>query len=63
VLGEDRARALLFKNLATLRADAPLFADVEELRWRGPTPAFRAIAEEIGDKRLLERCDKALDKA
>ena len=36
VLGDNRERALLFKKLATLRTDAPLFGDVEELRWRGP---------------------------
>ena len=36
VLGENRERALLFKKLATLRTDAPLFDDVEQLRWRGP---------------------------
>src|SRR5881397_2472983 len=37
VLGDRRELALLFKNLATLRVDAPLFAHVDELRWRGPT--------------------------
>jgi 5'-3' exonuclease len=58
VLGKDRERALLFKNLATLRTDAPLFANVEELRWRGPTQAFPAAARQIGDARLLERCEK-----
>lgn len=36
VLGEKRALALLFKNLATLRTDANLFTDVDELEWRGP---------------------------
>ena len=41
VLGEHRELALLFKKLATLRTDAPLFDDVDELRWRGPTDAFR----------------------
>src|SRR6201999_4577277 len=39
-LGERRDLALLFKKLATLRTDAPVFAKVEELRWRGPTAAF-----------------------
>src|SRR5882672_5078472 len=34
---ENRERALLFKTLATLRTDAPLFKDVDELRWTGPT--------------------------
>jgi len=59
VLGKDREHALLFKRLATLRTDAPLFADVEELRWRGPTEAFPAVAAQIADKRLLERCVRA----
>jgi len=40
--------ALLFKNLATLRTDAPLFADVEQLRWRGATDSFGKMAEKIG---------------
>ena len=59
VLGERRELALLFKRLATLRADAPLFADVEELRWRGPTDAFAAWTERMEDARLLERSVKA----
>ena len=59
VLGEQRERALLFKLLATLRADAPLFDDVEDLRWRGPKGAFTEWAERIGDPRLLTRCRKA----
>jgi 5'-3' exonuclease len=59
VLGENRERALLFKNLATLRSDAGLFASVEELRWRGPTEAFPAVAAQVGDERLLERCARA----
>jgi 5'-3' exonuclease len=57
-LGDRREMALLFKNLATLRTDAPLFADVEELRWPGPTPAFATGAELIGDARLLARCTR-----
>jgi 5'-3' exonuclease len=59
VLGERRALALLFKNLATLRTDAPLFRDVDELRWRGPTSEFAACAERLGDGRLLKRALKA----
>ena len=51
----DRERALLFKRLATLRSDAPLFSDVDALRWRGPTPAFPAFSEKIGDPKLLPR--------
>ena len=59
VLGERRELALLFKDLATLRTDAPLFRAAKELQWRGPTGAFAAWAERLGDARLLERCAKA----
>ncbi|MEA2559764.1 MAG: 5-3 exonuclease [Acidobacteriota bacterium] len=55
-LREHRDLALRFKDLATLRADAPLFRDVDELRWRGPTPAFAAYTERLKDARLLQRC-------
>jgi 5'-3' exonuclease len=59
VLGGERELALLFKDLATLRTDAPLFRDVEELRWRGATPAFAQWTERIEAPRLLERALKA----
>lgn len=52
----DRDLALRFKDLATLRTDAPLFGDIDELRWRGPTPDFAAYAERLGDARLPQRC-------
>jgi 5'-3' exonuclease len=44
-LAEQWEHALLFRDLATLRADIPLFENVEELRWRGPTPDFVAFAQ------------------
>ena len=59
VLGEQRDAALLFKNLATLRTDAKLFANVDELRWRGPPDAFATMVERLGDARLLARARKA----
>jgi len=43
-LCRDWDNALLFRKLATLRIDIPLFDDVEELRWNGPKPEFEAIA-------------------
>src|SRR5687768_4305303 len=58
-LGAERERALLFKTLARLRTDAPLFADVDELKWKGPTPAFTEWAARIDPKRLLVRALKA----
>jgi 5'-3' exonuclease len=59
VLGERRAEALLFKRLATLRTDAPLFEDVEQLHWRGPTADFAALAARMGAERVLARSQKA----
>ena len=56
VLADNRERALLFKDLATLRTDAPLFQDVDELRWRGPASGFAAYVDRLGDARLLKRC-------
>ncbi len=48
-----------YKNLATLRTDAPLFKNSETLRRRGATPGFAAWADQIESPRLLERCEKA----
>jgi 5'-3' exonuclease len=45
-LVRERDRALLFRTLATLRTDIPLFDDVDQLRWKGPTPAF----DELGPR-------------
>ena len=55
----QRALALLFKDLATLRTDAPLFDDAESLRWQGPTPAFTALAERMNQAGLVERARRA----
>jgi 5'-3' exonuclease len=46
-LARERERALLFRTLATLRTDIPLFEDVEQLRWHGPTPVFAALAARL----------------
>jgi 5'-3' exonuclease len=58
VLGDHLELALLFKKLATLRTDAPLFTDVEALRWRGATDAFTRTAEQIGAPALMTRIAK-----
>jgi 5'-3' exonuclease len=58
-LADQRANALLFKDLATLRDDAELFDDVDELRWKGPTPDFAKFAEAIGAPQLAERAKRA----
>jgi len=41
---EQRDRAFLFRDLATLRTDIPVFDSVEELRWTGPGERFPALA-------------------
>jgi 5'-3' exonuclease len=59
VLGDARELALLFKDLATLRAEADVVADVAAMRWQGPAPAFRDVAKALGDTRLVQRADAA----
>ncbi|MDQ2667123.1 MAG: flap endonuclease [Gemmatimonadota bacterium] len=56
VLGENRTLALLFKDLATLRTNAPIFTNVEEIRWKGPLPEFAALTQRMGDTKLVPRC-------
>jgi 5'-3' exonuclease len=57
-----REQALLFKRLATLRTDAPLFDNVDQLRWRGPTSGFAELAKKMGEPRLLARANAAAAK-
>jgi len=55
VLGENRDLALLFKQLATLRTDVPLFENVDTLEWRGPTAAFAGVCAQLGAPEFVER--------
>lgn len=57
-LGKRRELALLFKQLATLKTDAPLFSKVSELKWEGPTKIFAEWSERLGDK-VIVRSSKA----
>ena len=50
--------ALLYRTLATLRLDVPVFGSVEELRWQGPRPQFEALCREMGAADLFERATK-----
>jgi 5'-3' exonuclease len=54
-LSRERDRALLFRTLATLRTDVPLFEDVDQLRWNGPTPTFDEIASRLDAARTKTR--------
>jgi 5'-3' exonuclease len=46
-LAREREHAFLFRDLATLRTDIPVFDNVDRLRWTGPTAAFAAFAERL----------------
>ena len=46
-LARERDSALLFRTLATLRADVALFNSIDELHWAGPTPAFDELGKRI----------------
>jgi 5'-3' exonuclease len=46
-LARERERALLFRDLATLRTAIPLFSAVDDLQWRGPTSAFADLAVQL----------------
>jgi 5'-3' exonuclease len=58
-LGDRRDLALLFKKLATLRTDAPLFSNIDEIEWRGPSATFPNFALRFADDRLVNRATKA----
>jgi len=55
VLEEYRPQAFLFRELATLRTDAPSFDSVDELRWTGPRPEFEALSARLGSSSLFKR--------
>lgn len=62
-LGERQRLALLFKELATLRTDAKLFADVSDLEWRGPTAEFPDVCERLEAPDLVARAERAAHKS
>jgi 5'-3' exonuclease len=51
--------ALLFRMLATLRTDVPVFDTVEDLRWRGPTPKFQDYCQRMNAPELIKRSESA----
>src|ERR1700735_4427736 len=52
VLNSQRDLAFLFREIATLRTDLPLFATVDDLLWTGPTPAFPPMADRLDKARF-----------
>ncbi|HEX7288683.1 MAG TPA: flap endonuclease, partial [Candidatus Angelobacter sp.] len=63
VLFEGWNDALLFRTLATLRLDVPMFAKVEELRWKGPGPDFEETSRRMKAGELLGRAERAKSKS
>ena len=61
-LVERRADALLFRRLATLVVEPSLLADVDELRWRGPTPSFPALCRSLGAPNLASWADQLAER-
>ena len=57
-LRREWENALLFRKLATLRTDIPLFDSVDQLRWDGPTAGFDAIAAQL-DAARTERTKRS----
>ena len=58
-LAASRDQALLFKHLATLVVRRSLLGSADDLRWAGPTPDFRSVAEALGAPALADRADQA----
>jgi 5'-3' exonuclease len=52
--------AVLFRTLATLRLDVPVFDSVDDLRWKGPLPEFDEYCQRLKSPDLLRRARSAL---
>ncbi len=50
--------AMLYRTLATLRLDVPVFGDVDELRWRGPRADFEALCRRMDAEALYRRTQR-----
>jgi 5'-3' exonuclease len=59
VLRDNLELAMLFRDLATLRLNAPIGATADDLRWTGPTPAFASICRQLEMPGWLDRVRRA----
>jgi 5'-3' exonuclease len=62
VLNEYRPQAFLFRELATLRTDAPVFASVDEIEWKGPAPEFEAVSSRLASLGLPRRARELVER-
>lgn len=62
ILSRDKENALLFKHLATLRKDIKLFKNVDQLKWKGPTPEFASVVQKLEEPKLLTRVNEVYKK-
>ena len=53
-LNRDRELAFLFRDLATLRTDIAVFQSVDELRWNGPTAAFKKVEARLKTAKVVK---------
>lgn len=56
-LQDEMANALLFRRIATVELDVDVGV-VDDWRWRGPTPGFRAMADRLGTPGLADRAER-----
>lgn len=54
-LAGRRDEALLYKQLATVRADVPIQEKLSDLKWQGAYPQLKKICFQMGDERIPER--------
>jgi 5'-3' exonuclease len=54
--------ALLFRTLATLRLDVPVFDKIEDLRWQGPRPEFNAHIRRMNARALFDRASTLVSR-
>jgi 5'-3' exonuclease len=52
---QNRKLVFLFRDLATLRTDIPLFASVQQLKWSGATADFPAFAARLDASLKIKR--------
>ena len=61
-LAAQRERAGLFRQLATLRTDAPVCESVDELEWAGPTPSFFDVCARLNAPGFFKRAQSVTDR-